>query len=300
MADATTDQWVVHNEAGVARRPVDVVRVAGPDAATFLQGQLSQDVLALAPGDSARSLLLQPQGKLEAWVRVTRTEPEVFLLDVEAGWGRAVLERLLRFKLRTKADLSLHEDWSLVAVRGPATPALDLRGTGAVIVALLREAGVPGADLIGPDPSFPAGATPVDPDALETLRIEAGVPRMGAELDTTTIPAAAGIVEDSVSWTKGCYTGQELVARIDSRGNNVPKVLRGVIVGASARPPIGAALVVGGEVVGAVTSVAESATLRAPIALGYVQRGIEPPVDALVRADERSVPARILALPLVG
>ncbi|MCU0268026.1 MAG: hypothetical protein MUF83_05195 [Acidimicrobiales bacterium] len=299
MGDASTDQWVVRNEAGAARLPVDVVSVEGPDAAAFLQGQLSQDVAALAVGESARSLLLQPQGKLDAWVRVSRTAERAFLLDVDAGWGEVVLARLQRFKLRTKADLALHRDWALVAVRGPATPSLELDRTGAAVVVPVEAGGVPGVDLLGPDPVVPPGAVTVDPDALETLRIEAGVPRMGVELDESTIPAAAGIVEGSVSWTKGCYTGQELVARIDSRGNNVPRLLRGLVVETNARPPVGADIVVGDEVVGAVTSVAESALLRAPIALGYVRRGIEPPVQGAVRAEGRAVPVRIEALPLV-
>ena len=95
----------------------DVVRIEGPDAATYLQGQLSQDVLGLDVGDSAWTFVLQPQGKVEAWFRLTRVGDEAFLADVDAGFGEAVLARLQRFLLRTKADLAMTRE-SMVAVRG--------------------------------------------------------------------------------------------------------------------------------------------------------------------------------------
>ena len=102
---------------------------------------------------------------------------------------------------------------------------------------------------------------------------------MGHELDESTIPAEVGpwVIERSVSFTKGCFVGQELVARIDSRGGNVPRHLRGVVLGANVLPPVGAELVVDGEVRGTLTSVGESLDLRAPIALALVHRSVEPP-----------------------
>jgi len=126
------------------------------------------------------------------------------------------------------------------------------------------------------------------------------VPAMGAELDERTIPAEAGVVERSVSFTKGCYTGQELVARIDSRGGNVPRRLRGVVVATNVIPPPGAAVAVDGNDVGALTSVGESLRRRAPVALAYVRRAVEPPADAVVRWDGGSAPGRVEALPLVS
>src|SRR5690606_1746655 len=99
--------------------PRDFVMVHGPDAAGFLQGQLSQDVAALAVGASAWSLLLQPQGKVDALVRVLRSGDAAFVLDVDQGWGDAVAARLQRFKLRTKAELE-PVAWRCLAVRGPA------------------------------------------------------------------------------------------------------------------------------------------------------------------------------------
>ena len=276
----------------------DVVRVTGPEAVAYLQGQLSQDVAAVAVGGSAFSLLLAPQGKVDAFVRLTRTGDAEFLLDTDAGWGAGMIARLERFKLRVRCELELL-DWRCLAVRGDGSAALPPSPDGTWRV-VAETPGVAGFDLLGPDPEPPEGALPVGADAYEALRIEAGVPRMGAELDSSTIPAAAGIVERSVSFTKGCYTGQELVARIDSRGGNVPRRLRGVVVAGSVVPPPGAAVVVGAKVVGALTSVAQSFERQAPVALAYVSRGVEPPVEATVRWDGGEVPAQVEALPLVS
>jgi folate-binding protein YgfZ len=140
-------------------------------------------------------------------------------------------------------------------------------------------------------------------EAYEAVRIEAGIPVMGRELDDRTIPAEAGVVDRSVSFTKGCYTGQELVARIDSRGGNVPRRLRGLILpgdAGTARPPAGAKIHdAEGKEVGEVTSVAFSPGLAAIVALAYVRRAVEPPADVSVVWDAASSPARVEALPLV-
>lgn len=294
---ATEEALALRRGVGVRELARDVLRVAGPDAVGFLQGQLSQDVSALSVGDSAFSLLLQPQGKVDAFVRITRVGDEDVVVDADAGWGDAVVARLNRFKLRVRCEIE-PLDWRCVAVRGEGTASLAPPPPGTWKV-LPETPGVPGFDLIGPEPAVPEGATAVGADAYEALRIEAGVPRMGAELDASTIPAAAGVVERSVSFTKGCFTGQELVARIDSRGGNVPRRLRGVVVAANVFPPLGAAVVVEGGEVGALTSVGESLERGAPVALAYVRRNVEPPADAVLRWDGGEVPARIEALPLV-
>lgn len=274
----------------------EVVEVAGPDAATFLQGQLSQDVLGLAAGDSAWTFVLHPDGKVAAWGRVTRLGPERFVLDVDAGAGEAVVARLSRFKLRVDATIE-PLDWRVVSLRGPDTPRVD---PGGAVIADPAWPGAVGVDLLGPDLAVPAGVRPVDPVALEALRIEAGVPAMGAELDDHTIPAESGVVERSVSFTKGCYTGQELTARIDSRGGNVPRHLRGLVLDGAGGPvpPAGAEIVVGGEIVGAVTSAAPGAVATV-VALGYVKRAVEPPAGAVVRWDGGELGGEVRVLPLL-
>ncbi len=294
---ASPDAVALREEVGAFELPRDFVRATGPDTVPFLQGQLSQDVTALDVGGSAFSLLLQPQGKMEALLRLTRVAEDEVVLDTDAGWGKAVVERLDRFMLRTRCELEAL-DWRCVAIRGPACAELAEPPPG-ILRVLPETPGVPGFDLVGPRPAVPEGVPVVAPEAYEALRIEAGVPRMGAELDASTIPATAGIVERTVSFTKGCYTGQELVARIDSRGSKVPRQLRGVVVATNVLPPAGAAVVVGGKEVGALTSVGESLARRAPVALAYVRRDVEPPVEAVLRWDGGEAPARVETLPLV-
>jgi tRNA-modifying protein YgfZ len=269
---------------GYRRLARDVVQVVGPQAGEYLQGQLSQDLSALAVGEAAFSFVLQPQGKVDAFVRVTRVGDEAFVLDVDAGWGEALLTRLKRFLLRTKAEVAL-VDWSVVAVRGTVVSAPD-----GVFAVPPETPGVVGVDLVGPaiaDPDLP----PLDAASYDAMRIRAGVPRMGAELDDHTIPAASGLVDRSVSFTKGCYTGQELVARIDARGDRVPTRLR-VLVAASGAPEmaVGASVEVDGRDVGRVTSVAGE------VALAYVRREVEAPADATVAGR----PVRVEALPTIA
>jgi len=128
---------------------------------------------------------------------------------------------------------------------------------------------------------------------------------MGAELDEDTIPAEAGVVDATVSFTKGCYTGQELVARIDSRGGNVPRRLRGLIFDGVpfpevAAPPVGAVVRAGDKQVGSLTSVARSPELGVPVALAYVGRAVLPPAKVDVTWEGGSARARVESLPLVS
>jgi tRNA-modifying protein YgfZ len=286
----------------------DVVRVAGPDAVAYLQGQLSQDVEALAVGASARSFVLQPTGKVEAWVRVTRLGEDELLLDVDGGHGDGLLARLRRFLLRTKADIGALE-WRALALRGPGAGEAARKAQagagpsdvgGAVVVVPAGWPGVEGADLLGPAAEPPEGVPEADADAYASLRIRSGVLAMGAELTDKTIPAEAGqwVIDASVSFTKGCFTGQELVARIDSRGGHVPRHLRGLIVGGGELPPIGAAVAAEGAEVGSVTSVARAPTADQGVALAYVGRGVTPPAAAEVRHDGRALPATVVDLPM--
>ena len=274
----------------------DVISVEGPEATDFLQGQLSQEVATLAVGASAPSLLLQPTGKVDAWLRVTRTGDERLLLDVEQGFGDAVLTRLKRFKLRTKAELALGH-LSGLAIRGPGAAgfAPEERST---LQSAAGWPGVEGIDLLSEDPLALAGVPLADRSDLEALRIECGVPAMGAELTEATIPAEAGqwLIEASVSFAKGCYTGQELVARIDSRGGNVPRPIRGLLVDGDPAP-IGASISRDGKEVGHITSSARSEALGA-IALAPITRTVEIGARVSVDAEGSSQEATVAELPL--
>ena len=298
----------------------DVVRVTGPDAESYLQGQTSQDISKLGPGGSAWALVLQPQGKVDAFVRVYRAGPAEFLLDTDPGMGASLVARLARFKLRTKANIQ-QLDWRAVAVRGQEAgkpPAGT--GEGVEVAVPFEWGGLTGYDLFGPEPTRPTAAAPAEPAAYEAVRVEAGFPRHGHELDDRTIPAEAGLVEAAVSFTKGCYTGQELVDRIDSRGSNVPRHLRGLLLSAAA--PAGTRLYqpgqargapserdeqpgaggegsggAGGKDAGRLTSVARSPRLGW-VALGYVGRGVEVGSTVVARDGKSEVQAQVERLPL--
>jgi len=244
----------------------DVIAAAGPEAGTFLHGQLSQDVLALPAGGSAWSWVLSPQGKVDALVRVTRLSGEDWLLDTDGGWGEAVLTRLNRFKLRTKVEFEARS-WKVLGLRGAPS------GDGAVVVPAWP--GIVGVDVLDIDPEVPEGWMVLSAQDYEAERIVAGIPRMGAELTEKTIPAETGLIDETVSFTKGCYTGQELVARIDSRGGNVPRHLRALRMSERIEP--GTELLDGeGKAVGNATSAGHSAA-RGWVGLGYVRRAVEVP-----------------------
>ncbi len=149
MADVTADYLALRRNVAAVRLPRQVIRVFGADAVRFLDGQLSQDVAALHPGEHAWSLLLEPQGKVIAWLRLWgRHGGDEVLMDVAAGAGQAVLDRLNRFRLRVDAELELL-DWECVALRGPGSSAVEVR-------AELR-ADVDWAGLSGRRPARPRG-----------------------------------------------------------------------------------------------------------------------------------------------
>ena len=227
----------------------EVVRVSGPDALTYLQGQVSQDLLPMAVGDRRWTFLLQPTGKVEVLTRVERTADDTFVFDVDHGYGDELVARLNRFKIRVKVDVE-RVPWRVVRVVG-------------------------GVDVIGPDAVAPDGVREGTAAELEAARVADGWPALGAEIvPGETIPAETGVVAVAVDFRKGCYPGQELVERMDSRGAVAPRSLRILDVDDTARP--GDPIVRDGAQVGVLTSVA------AGKAIGLVKRG----------ADAGTVPVR--------
>ncbi len=268
----------------------DVVRVSGADAETFLQGQISQDISSVGAGGSAWSLVLEPRGKVNAWFRLTRCadtggaggDPATagrFLIDLDSGYAPSLIARLERFKLRVDAKFEMLSGWRMLSIRGN----VDAAGTERVdaeVRATVDWPGYEGVDLVGPNAVAPPGID-LSPDGLEVARIRAGWPAMGAELTDKTIPAEiGGLVESSVSFTKGCYTGQELVARIDSRGGNVPRPLRLLKVNQQSNELAtvpGTKITDGTKVVGQVTSSITDPASGITWALGSVHRNVQPP-----------------------
>lgn len=259
-----------------------VIAAQGADAASYLQGQLSADVAALPVGGSCWSLLLAPTGKMIAWLRVNRLGEETFAIDLDPAAGEEALARLNRFKLRVDVELTLLEGRRMVSVRGLDGAAAEPIGQAAtVIVGVVAGAstGVVGYDLITPDETVVALPTGLvfDEEWVEASRVLHGIPAHGREIDDDVIPGELGawLIEESVSWTKGCYTGQELVARVDSRGNNTPRHLSVLVVTPNAAVPTDAAPPeqvprVGAEVVaadGSVVGVVSSAARGGALAL---------------------------------
>jgi tRNA-modifying protein YgfZ len=295
LTDFGADYEALRDKVGAVLVERDFLRVFGADALAYLQGQCSQDLDKLEVGDSADALVLEPQGKLDALVRITRTEEESLVVDLAGGYGKVLKERLERFKLRVKAEIELLP-WRCVSLRGPlATSVASPPGsaTGAELSVSYSWNGVEGVDLLGTDPQVPPAARLCSPEALEALRIEAGIPAMGFELDERTIPAEADLLERCVSFTKGCYTGQELVARLEARGNRVARRLRGVVFdrsvpGEVAPSVIGSDVIVGDKRVGAITSASWSPALGSVAALGYLHRDVVVPSRVEVRAPGRN------------
>lgn len=252
------------------------LRIAGADAEKFLQGQLSQD---LGQRERALSFLLDPTGKVVALLRVVRHD-DCFVLDVDPAAAEAVEARLRRFLLRSKVTIDAVPSLALVRVWG-AAPLADRP-----VSAAWSDAEPVPQDLVTVDVDGELerlSATVLDSAEHERRRILAGVPVSGVDIGPDTIPAETGAwaIEAAVSFTKGCYTGQELVARIDSRGGNVPRPLRVLEVDGAAA---GDEVTLGDGPVGVVTSAA------AGVALGPVARKVAVGDEVVVGGH----PARVL------
>ena len=224
------------------------MRVAGSDAADFLQRMLSNDV-ELAP---CRAMLLTPKARLIAPVVVVRRADDDFLLLTEPGLGEAVTSTLLRARFAAKVEIEAEQHTSVVALGQDGEIPND-------------EFGELGAELLDSDDEPTLSA-----EEAERMRIEAARPAWGKELDDSILPAEAGLDETHVSFTKGCYPGQEPIARLRYRGK-VNRSLR-VIEVEGVEP--GDEITYGDKVVGRVTSAVEDR------ALGYVR--IEVPAQAKV------------------
>lgn len=221
---------------------------------------VSNDVEALAIGEACDALLLTPKGRVMAMLRVLRRGEDDFLLLTEPELGEVVRSQLLRARFATQAEVELEEHESQLRLGENADPV-----PGHVSVPT-GDYGVPGYEVL--DVEAPPGALELEPNQLERLRIEAGTPRFGREVDDRVLPAEAGLVESSVSFTKGCYPGQEPVARLHYRGH-ANRLLRVLRIDGTAPPGPEAEIVHEGRAVGRVTSAALAG--GAVVAFGYVR-----------------------------
>jgi folate-binding protein YgfZ len=297
--NVATEVAALQEVAGVVDRSErGAVLVTGPDAWSFLQSLVSADLDAVGPCEGAHSLLLTPQGKLDVDFRLLRVGDEAWL-DCDPGFGPQLAASLNRFRIRVNCEvIERGGEWGSIAVRGrdavasvghlgvdlPDAPHAHVAWKDAVVVRVPWP-DCDGVDVVGPGATVHAaaervtagGVTRCSPEAYEALRIELGIPRQGFDLDERTIPQEAFLEQDAVSFTKGCFLGQELVCRIDTRGH-VNKYLRRLTEIDDGRPPPGAEIASGGKSVGTVTSSVTDPRLPAG-ALGYVRHEIAPPAE---------------------
>jgi folate-binding protein YgfZ len=291
------------------RRDRGKLLVTGGEAAEYLQGQLTQDVEALEPGEGAYAALLDRKGHMQADLRVLRLAADEVWLDTEPEGLEAARKHLQMYKIGRDAEVAdVGAERSILSLIGPRSAEI---ATTAVLpenaceealvggVECLAAGTAAGIDLICAtaeteklrDALLAAGAAEVSAGAAEIVRIEAGVPRFGAEMGTATMPAEAGIVEAAVSFTKGCYIGQETVARLHYKGRP-NRHLRGLRLSAPAAP--GAELRLGEKEVGQLGGSAVSPALG-PIGLAIVRREAEPGTELAVGED--GVTAQVVDLP---
>jgi folate-binding protein YgfZ len=307
------------------RSALGKVTVTGRDRLSFLQGMLTNDVKALAPGQGAPAAFLDAHGKVMALLVVYAATDQV-LIELPAQMTAKTLETLDHFLISEKAYFeAADEAFAILSLQGPGAKAalegltgrpIDLAPYAHVEVEI---AGGPVRVINraeGPGPGFhcwipaehaegaraamqAAGAVPAGAAALEILRLEAGQPWYPQDVDASVIFPETRL-ESFVSFTKGCYIGQETVARVKYRGH-VNRALSGLVVEGDRVPETGARVVVDGTDVGRVTSAARSIALGRPIALGYVRREHFEPGTAVTVVDAGGEqPARVSALPFVS
>ncbi|HEV2820716.1 MAG TPA: glycine cleavage T C-terminal barrel domain-containing protein [Solirubrobacteraceae bacterium] len=294
----------------VDRSELGKLALTGADAKTFLTGQVTNDIEALEPGHGQYAALLTPKGKMLADLRVLDTGEELLLICERPGL-QALFDTIRRFSLGH--DVQLHK-------RTVQQGLLSLVGPGADGVAAVdglageehtnRRASIGDAEVLAVRTDLgidvvcaaeeveavraallTAGAVEVPEAAAEVLRIESGRPRHGVELDETVIPQEAGLNDRAVSFTKGCYVGQETVARLHWRGKP-NRHLRGLRLSAPA--PAGTELLRGEKLVGRIASVVES-PVHGPIALAFVRREASPGEELSLRDTEAT--ATVVELP---
>lgn len=296
----------------------ETLRITGEDRASFLHGMVTQDVKGLPVGTAAYTALITAKGAMVADARLLKREAEL-LLDTEPGLGAKVREFLEKYLI--SEDAELHEangEWGLLRLLGPRTAEVLAAALGTATFEPLaantsRTVSLAGAEVLlvgspafekhGVDLFVPRGALeavwkalvqaggahglkPLGFQALELLRVEAGVPRYGQDMVDTTIPLEANLTH-AISYNKGCYIGQEVIARATFRGH-MNRKLTGLLLGEVEAAP-GAELRKGEKKVGWITSVVRSPAQGQRVALAYVHRDHLDPGTELTLAAGPSV-----------
>jgi folate-binding protein YgfZ len=300
----------LREEAGFLVRERSSLLVSGPDAAEYLQGQLTNDIEALEPGQGCYAALLDRKGHLSSDLRVLRLESGELWVDLEPGPAEAVLKHLRTYSIGRDVEVEdVTARWAIVSLIGPRAGELSgFEGLGAEHAQRSRQ--WDGADVLGvatdvgidllaqAEGAEPleaalasAGAVRVSDEAAEIVRVESGRPRFGLDMSSEHMPAEAGIVDRAVDFEKGCYIGQEPVARLHYRGKP-NRTLRGLRLSAAAAH--GDPLLLGEREVGTVGT-ASLSPAHGPIALAIVRREAE--VGEQLAVGDGTATAEVTELP---
>jgi folate-binding protein YgfZ len=311
MPELDAQYRVLREGAGLLNRSQRAkLIVRGPEAAEYLQGQLTNDIEALGPGQGCYAALLDRKGHVQSDMRVLHLEGGEIWLDLEPDRGPTVSRHLQTYSIGRQIEIAdVSESWAISSLIGPR--AAEISGfdglgpehaqrfrdwDGVEVLAVATDLGI---DLIVRSARAKAlrplldaaGAVEVTEAAAEILRVESGRPRFGAEMSEATMPAEAGIVDRAIDFEKGCYIGQEPVARLHYRGKP-NRLLRGLRLSAAAEP--GAPLFLAEREVGSIGTACLSPALG-PIALAVVRREAEP--GATLAVGDRKLSAEVVELP---
>ncbi|MDB6054902.1 MAG: Folate-binding protein YgfZ [Verrucomicrobiales bacterium] len=304
--------------------------LAGNDRKRFLHGQVTNNVSDLKTGEGCYAALITGKGRMQSDLTIFALENEL-LLDFEPGLTAAITQRLDKYIIADDVQIiDVGPHYGLLSIQGPKSdevvkaldlfpeiPGKDYQLThvntptlGDCYLARVPRLRLAGLDLYIPNASLGAvadktitaakemGGGPIGWTAFNQGRIEDGIPRFGVDMDETNLPPEAGLEKTAISYTKGCYIGQEVIARIRTYGQ-VAKALRGIkMETGSPVPEKGMKIYNGDKEVGYVTSAAASARLGAVVALGYVRRECNAEGTSLtVRVNELAVPGKIVPIP---
>jgi aminomethyltransferase len=253
-----------------ASRPRAYVSVTGQDAASYLNRMVSNEVESLPVGESCEALLLTPKARIVSPLVVWRRADDDYLLLTEPEAGGPLLQALLRARLAARCAIEPEEHRSVVVLGGADELVVNHHK-----LVPNHDYGVPAVELVDTDP--PDGAAPIGAEELERLRILARTPRLGRELDDRVMPAEAGLEARAISFTKGCYPGQEPVARLHFRGHP-NRGLRALALDGDELPAYDAELTLAGKAVGRVTSAAADPG-HGVVALAFVRREVPPDAE---------------------
>jgi aminomethyltransferase len=328
--DVTAEHRAVRGAVGLADLSHrGKIRVTGEDRVKWLQSVISNDILPLQPGQGRYSSFLTHKGKMLTYFRCYMQTDAVFLEDVgEIGdTTYAALRKFLLYGTKAKME-NCTESWGLLLVSGPkaatvlnaafGTDVADLKPVTLISAAIAgqtalimrtEETGERDYEVLIPADGLVAaweqlmdvgrshGIKPIGSQAHEALRMEAGLPKAGTDLNEEIVPPEANLEEKAFSLTKGCYPGQEVVARMDTYGS-IRRHLVGLVVKGSAVPPKGAKLFSGNREVGWISSATLSPQLKAPIAFGFPLRDFSAAGTALtIEAGGMKYDATVRPLP---